>query len=200
MQIRPTRRRTWARVATMALAVGATWGANAMQVNQPSDDVLNAVLKGTNWRAQDVSVAVDPVLKPSTPACSLWVAQDKRVPQAGLVRFALAADGKLLAGSDDMSGLTRVLRECLREDAATWAQAVALYVNAMAPQVLREGDLDAQQLRKAGVTSANPSLRVHGGEAELRFVMRLHDLNVVSVTARVPQRGPVRVAMQPVEP
>ena len=170
-----------------------------MEMNQPSEEVIRAVIKDRNWKLSDLRVGQDLLNKSVSPACSLWTLQDQHIPGAALVRFAVMADGKLIARTGDMGGLTRVLRECLSADAETWAQAVAGYIDATSPKVIREGDVSyVKELRAAGVGDATPALRMLGDDSELRFVMARGDGRTIRVLALVPKDGPVQVTQTPV--
>ena len=174
-----------------------TAGAASEPVKPVSREMLLAVLQGSDWRERDVSVMADDV---KSPSCSMWLARNGWIPGAGVIRFALTAEGKLLGSTGDMTGLTRVLRDCVSEDAVAWAKLVAAYVDATSPKVILESDVtDVTLLKAAGHSQPTPTLRAEGDGSGLRFVMRRGDGRVLAVQALVPKQGPVQVTQTPVE-
>ncbi len=169
-----------------------------MNENTLTEPTLRAVLQGSDWQAADVKVERDPTLK-SSSRCSLYVARNTRIPGAGMLRFALAGDGKLMARTGDLTGLAQLLRQCVTEDAQQWAQAVACYVDALAPQVIGASDVrDTAKLSAAGLADVAPSLQQLNGATELRFVMKRPVARYFHVKAVLPAHGPVSVDVQPV--
>ena len=187
--------------AGLVLAWGsmATNGVGAAMNDIESTELIKrTVLQGSGWEAEDLEIEADPLLK-SNASCRLLVGGNTRIPGAGLIRLALDPDGRVMARTGDMTGLTRVLHECVQADAFTWAQTLAVYVNAMAPKVINSGDLSLLgTLKAAGEEDVLPTLKQVEGGAELRFVM-VPPSRYFRVTAFVPAGGPTRVDMQIIE-
>ncbi|MBP7451565.1 MAG: hypothetical protein KA914_02090 [Ottowia sp.] len=188
--------------AGLVLAWGsmATNGVGAAMNDIESTELIKrTVLQGSGWEAEDLEIEADPLLK-SNASCRLLVGGNTRIPGAGLIRLALDPDGRVMARTGDMTGLTRVLHECVQADAFTWAQTLAVYVNAMAPKVINSGDLSLLgTLKAAGAEDVLPTLKQVDGGTELRFVMWLPVSRYFRVTALVPAGGPTRVDMQIIE-
>ena len=190
----------WHWVALCALAGCAANGAGAASPVDAAarDAVQRAVLQGSSWQAADLRVESDPLLR-ATASCSLFVGRHARMPEAGMVRVALDQGGKVLARTGDLNGLTRVLRQCVQADALTWAQTVAVYVNAMAPKVVNSDDVIAiDTLKQAQVEDVQPTLKQVDGGTELRFFMWLPS-RYFRVTAFVPTSGATRVDVQEIQ-
>ncbi len=185
----------WAALCALAGCVANGVGAASPVDAAAREAVQRAVLQGSNWRAADLRVEPDPLLR-ATASCSLFVGRHARIPEAGMVRVALDRDGKAIARTGDMVGLTRVLQQCVQADAMTWAQTVAVYVNAMAPKVVNSDDVIAMgTLKRAQVEDVQPTLKQVEGGTELRFFMWLPS-RYFRVTAFVPASGATRVDVQ----
>lgn len=190
----------WHWAALCALAGCAANGAGAASPVDAvaRDAVQRAVLQGSSWQAADLRVEPDPLLR-ATASCRLFVGRHARIPEAGMVRVALDRDGKAIARTGDMAGLTRVLQQCVQADALTWAQTVAVYVNALAPKVVNSDDVIAiDTLKRAQVEDVQPTLKQVDGGTELRFVMWLPS-RYFRVTALVPASGATRVDVQEIQ-
>ena len=189
----------WAALCALAGCAANGVGAASPADAAARDAVQRAVLQGSNWQAADLRVEPDPLLR-ATASCSLFVGRHARIHEAGMVRVALDRGGKVLARTGDLNGLTRVLHECVQANALTWAQTVAVYVNAMAPNVVNSGDaIELGTLKAAGVADALPSLKPVEGGTELRFVMALPVSRYFRVTAWVPASGATRVDVQEIQ-
>ena len=191
----------WHGAALCAFAGCAATGVDAASPIDAAarDAVQRAVLQGSSWQAADLRVEPDPLLR-ATASCRLFVGRHARMPEAGMVRVALDEGGKVLARTGDLTGLTRVLQQCVQADALTWAQTVAVYVNALAPQVVNGGDaIELGTLKAAGVADALPTLKPVDGGTELRFVMVLPASRYFRVMAFVPASGPTRVDTHPIQ-
>ena len=177
----------------------ATSGAGAAMNDIESTELIQrAMLQGSGWEAEDLEIEADPLLK-SNASCRLLVGGNTRIPGAGLIRLALDPDGRVMARTGDMTGLTRVLHECVQADAFTWAQTLAVYVNAMAPKVVNSDDVIAiGTLKRSQVEDVLPTLKQVDGGTELRFFMWLPS-RYFRVTAFVPTSGATRVDVQDIQ-
>ena len=163
-----------------------------------STETIERVLQGSSWDAKDLVIEAEPLLV-ANPSCRLIIGRHKRIPGAGMIRAALDRDGKVIARTGDMAGLTRVLQQCVQADALTWAQTVAVYVNAMAPKVVNSDDVIAVgTLKRAQVEDVQPTLKQVDGGTELRFFMWLPS-RYFRVTAFVPASGATRVDVQEIQ-
>ena len=183
----------WAALCALAGCAANGVGAASPVDAAAREAVQRAVLQGSSWQAADLRVEPDLLLR-ATASCRLFVGRHARMPEAGMVRVALNQGGKVLARTGDLTGLTRVLQQCVQADALTWAQTVAVYVNALAPQVVNGGDaIELGTLKAAGVADALPTLKPVDGGTELRFVMVLPVSRYFRVMALVPASGATRV-------
>jgi hypothetical protein len=163
-----------------------------------NEEVVRAVLRGSDWQREHVTINLDPQLE--APPCRFYRASNTRIPGAGLIRFALA-EGELVGVSGDLEGMARVLRRCdaQRRDAAWWATFVALFAPENTPRAILAGDnLGIALVNSSGGRYAPPKLTVQGGATRVEFFMVRRGTQAVHAVASLPPSGALNLDVQPV--
>lgn len=165
------------------------------------DRAVASVLKDMNWRREDVVVSADEASTAfSNSRCYFFRMHHRLIPGAGVMRFVLDGDGSLRARSGDMDGLAHVLRTCLPPDAgaAPWADLIAGFSGVKPPRVMGPDDKLAQVGLPAGQYRP-PIKQIMGSTTQVEFFATAHDLRMFRVKAVLPDSGPVRIDMQPMD-
>lgn len=168
----------------------------SMNSKLPSEPIVRTVLVGTAWDRADAKVEPD-ADTPSAPHCKLYTVRNTKIPGAGEILFALDTEGRLIAKTGDLIGLANLLRTCLPEDAAAWAQVISRYTDALLPQVIEANDKPrAEDLAAAGATDVAPKMRKTSHGIELDYYVSRPVSRYSRVRAVVPTSGPVKIDEQ----
>ena len=162
----------------------------------PAEPIVRTALLGTAWDRADAKVEPD-ADTPSAPHCKLYTVRNTKIPGAGGILFALDTEGRLIAKTGDLIGLANLLRTCLPEDAAAWAQVISRYTDALLPQVIEANDKPrAEDLAAAGATDVAPKMRKTSHGTELDYYVSRPVSRYSRVRAVVPTSGPVKIDEQ----